>query len=238
MKLFASPPLSESLSKSSSVALLRGLRVLRVFRLHVFGVDAALTGRVGDLFGGLDGAVELVGLRLLVRGGAQAVEVREDAGDGLREHVERLPQERAVGVMERGVVYVDDGLVENLRDVVEELRARALELAPLLLVLRRLLRGLFRVRDGEQTPLGGLDEDACALVEFLIVADEFDLLVRQVLALPRRRKGGAGEREEEDEDERRGCLDIARLVHSWLSSRELGGRRSPVPSTRSAALRR
>src|SRR2546421_376175 len=140
--------------------------------------------------------------------------------------------------MERGVVYVDDGLVENLRDVVEELRARALDLAPLVLLLRRLLRGLLRVRDGEQTPLGGLDEDACALVEFLVVAYEFDLLVRQVLALPRRGEGGgAGERDEEGQDEGRGCLDVARLVHGCLSS---GARADAVCSLsdREAAARR
>jgi len=75
------------------------------------------------------------------------------------------------------------------------LRARAFDLTPSLLVLSRLLRGLFGAGDSEQATLCGLDEDRRALVEFLIVADEFDLLVRQVLALPRRRGGGAGERD-------------------------------------------
>src|SRR5437764_12664641 len=92
---------------SESVALLPVLR-LRVFRLEVFGGDAALPGRVENLLRRLDGAVELVGLRFFPRALAQARELRRDATGGLGELVERLPEERAVGVVLRRVVNVRD----------------------------------------------------------------------------------------------------------------------------------
>src|SRR5205814_7631213 len=137
----------------------------------------------------------LGGHGVLLSARAKAREVRRYAAGGLGELVERLPKERAVGVVLRRVVNVRDRLVEDLRDVVEELRARALDLAPLLLVLRLLLRGLFGVRDGEQAALGGPYENVRALVEFLVVAHELYLFRGQVLALLR--VGRRAEKKEE-----------------------------------------